>query len=39
MAQYLATNRTYSDFLKAFKVEEEKGFFPYEWSMKSFTMP
>ena len=31
MAQYLAPNSKYSDFLKAFKVEEEKGFFPYEW--------
>ncbi|MCG8032144.1 MAG: hypothetical protein JAZ03_08205 [Candidatus Thiodiazotropha taylori] len=31
MAQYLAPNSSYSSFLKAFDVEEEKGFFPYEW--------
>ena len=31
MAQYLAPNSSYSSFLKAFEVEEEKGFFPYEW--------
>ena len=31
MAQFLAPNNNYSSFLKAFNVEEDKGFFPYEW--------
>ena len=31
MAQYLAPNSCYADFLKAFNVKEQKGFFPYEW--------
>lgn len=31
MNQYLAAGTSYSKFLKAYGVEEEKGFFPYEW--------
>jgi hypothetical protein len=31
MCQFLAPNTSYKKFLKAFKVEEAKGFFPYEW--------
>ena len=31
MAQFLAPNSSYSSFLKAFNVQEDKGFFPYEW--------
>lgn len=31
MAQYLAPGTSYASFLKAFEIEEEKGWFPYEW--------
>ena len=31
MAQYLAPNTSYASFLEAFEVQEQKGFFPYEW--------
>ena len=31
MVSYLAAGTSYSKFLKAFNVEETKGFFPYEW--------
>ena len=31
MVSYLAAGTSYSKFLKAFNVEEAKGFFPYEW--------
>ena len=31
ITQYLAPGVNYASFLKAFDVEESKGFFPYEW--------
>lgn len=31
MSQFLAAGSSYAGFLKAYKVEEKKGFFPYEW--------
>jgi len=31
ITQYLAPGCSYSKFLKAFQVEEQKGYFPYEW--------
>ena len=32
--QFLAPGCSYSKFLKAFKVEESKGFFPYEYLIR-----
>lgn len=31
IGQFLAAGSSYSSFLKAYKVEEHKGYFPYEW--------
>lgn len=31
MSQFIAPGTSYAKFLKAYGVEEEKGFFPYEW--------
>ena len=31
MTQFLAPGSSYAGFLKAYHVEEQKGFFPYEW--------
>jgi hypothetical protein len=31
ITNYLAPGYSYSKFLKAYDVEEQKGFFPYEW--------
>ena len=31
ITNYLAPNFSYSDFLKAYEIEQTKGFFPYEW--------
>ncbi|XP_053391893.1 uncharacterized protein LOC128554633 [Mercenaria mercenaria] len=31
MSQFLAAGSSYAAFLKAYHVEEKKGFFPYEW--------
>ena len=31
ISNYLAPGSSYSQFLRAYKIEEEKGFFPYEW--------
>lgn len=31
MSQFLAGCSSYNGFLKAYRVEEKKGFFPYEW--------
>ncbi|KAJ8306861.1 hypothetical protein KUTeg_014945 [Tegillarca granosa] len=31
ISQYLAAGSSYAKFLKAYQIEEEKGFFPYEW--------
>jgi hypothetical protein len=30
-SNYLATGFSYSQYLKAYKCTEQKGFFPYEW--------
>ena len=31
IVNYLAQGYSYAKFLKAYDVEQEKGFFPYEW--------
>lgn len=31
ITNYLAPGYNYDKFLKAYNVEQEKGFFPYEW--------
>ncbi len=31
MSQFLAAGSSYAGFLKAYHVEETKGYFPYEW--------
>ena len=31
MSQFLAAGSSYTSFLKAYHVAEQKGYFPYEW--------
>merc|ERR1712237_85675 len=37
ITNYLAAGSSYANYLKAFEVEEQKGFFPYEY-VKSFNV-